>query len=701
MQRASHQARKLDGADFLKTFKDSLRVDPPWDGIVDFATHPSFCGKKLFPRQLTLLKLAYLELESLTDYDMSVIGEWREGFWKNDPEGVQPDIFDRIAFLRERGYRWFPHIQMVMGRRASKGILGGVIGAHQIAYMHSLDNWQDHFGLDPNAKAYAVVIAVNQTQAARTLFNDLQGTVTGCKYLAESISTPKADHLTLHSPGDIRRIADMKARGIPIEQEIASLQALAASSNSASIRGNNMFFVAFDEMAFMLSGTGGVRTSEELYHALKPSLAQFKKSQMIYVPSSPYSQVGIFYDLYVEGRAQIRIGDEIKTITPGDIDADPETEVKKNLTDPRKLVVQLPSWALYKDWDIADKLVVTPKNKSYFFPSFAEPVIMPPEDDEAVRQEEESNPEKFRVERRGQFATTMDAYLREAAVDRMFEPQDWLADLAPRDYGMLNRQYRIHVDPSRVNANFALAIGHLEEAPPDEYGNVWPHVVFDLLKVWKPEEFPQHMIDYTMINEELDHILTKFPSTTEMSFDQYNSAGAISFLNHKHGPRIRIHEVTFTKQYNQDRFERFKVALNLGWVHAYQDGYYDGKSLLEHELKFLQEKNGKVDKQEIGPVTTKDLSDCAMVVATDLLREALDRWQLSIMGNVSFGSSDVGALRSVTGRELDRLGGGVGHQSPRSATPGSMRDKLNKQSRDKRSIRRASGATSITRGRRP
>lgn len=109
----------------------------------------------------------------------------------------------------------------------------------------------------------------------------------------------------------------------------------------------------------------------------------------------------------------------------------------------------------------------------------------------------------------------------------------------------------------------------------------------------------------------------------------------------------------FTKAENQRRMERFKSALNLYWISAYRDGFFeDGGSLLEMESKFLAERNGVVVKQSFGPCTTKDLFDAVSVVATDLLSDALDRYSGGALVHPSFGSSDVAGLRS--GREYMR-----------------------------------------------
>ena len=70
------------------------------------------------------------------------------------------------------------------------------------------------------------------------------------------------------------------------------------------------------------------------------------------------------------------------------------------------------------------------------------------------------------------------------------------------------------------------------------------------------------------------------------------------------------------------RAERFKSALGMNWIHAYKDNYGPGGScLLEQELKFLQEINGRVDKQKFGPIRTSDISDCLMVCVDALLED--------------------------------------------------------------------------------
>ena len=656
----------VNNFDPIGQFVSGVATGPPWESIVDFATHKSFCGKRLYPRQMTLLKLIYLETETMTDYDRDVIGGWAESFKDfHRPVGVQPDIWDRLDYLKNNGFSHFPHVQMVMGRRASKGIMGGIVGAERIAWLYSLGSWQQHFNQVPGQVAEVMVVANSLSQAVTRQFRDIRNTVLNCEYLRPHIVSDKQTEFYVRTPGDEQTIAENKIAGISTEREIATIYCKASSSVSTSGRGGTAIAIFYDEMAHMLAGTGSTKTGEEIYDAFQPSLDQFGSAAMTYLASSPFSKIGKFYDLYQQGRitmdeynkreGKLKTSTFIEEAAAQDIDVDPD-EVSAAVAEPTFLVVQLPSWETYKDWDISREIPIRP-GRTRMFPRWNSPVQFEPKadgtpDERVQYRRQQRNPDKFKVERGAQFATVQDAYLNEVMVDRMFLTPSWRDPLECQHQGRLAIAYRAHADPSRTNANFGFAIAHLEDAPPDEHGIVWPHVILDVLHVWKPEDFPEHTIDYVRVGEELDDYLVRFPSMTKMTYDQFNSAGFIAHQKRAF-PNIRVLEKTFTVKENQDRFEKFKSALNLGWVHSYRDHFAEeGQSLLELELKFLQEKNGKVDRQEIGPVQTKDLADAVMVVTTELLHESLDRWW-SAINRTAVGSTNVDGLRA--GREQERL----------------------------------------------
>src|SRR6516164_7832137 len=531
-------------------------------------THRSFCGRRLYPRQQTLYRLVFLETDLMTEYDLEVIESWRQGFLRRrDTFGVQPDIWERVDYLKRNGYRRFPHIQLVLGRRGSKGLIGGGLGCEQLAYFYSLDDWQAYYDIDRGQNGVLSVVATNQNQAQRFQFADVRRTVERCKYLQPHIATSKDHYFSIRTPADIRYIAELKAAGVTVEHEIASLTGVALSSSSSAGRGGVGFANFYDEMAHMVLGTGSVKSGEEIYTAWQPSLDQFAKDGLTFVPSSPFTKIGIFYRLYQEGSVWMpNYQGEMVQHTERSLRLDAEEEIERLTSDPEMLILQLPSWGLYEDWQRGPELIGQ---------TIRRPVTYPPEgelpENLRMKRMEIKNPQKFRVERRGQFADVEGAYLDPLSVEAMFRPPGWRPPLEAQSQGKLYYRYRIHCDPSRTGANFALAIGHTEIAPCDRCGQMpdyaetfhpckaclerrepfpgmhWPHVMFDMLHVWKPgesepDEDGRRQIDYIRVMEEIARFLERYPSTTKISFDQYDSALGIAQLRQRFSPRIMVGE---------------------------------------------------------------------------------------------------------------------------------------------------------------
>ncbi len=392
------------------------------------------------------------------------------------------------------------------------------------------------------------------------------------------------------------------------------------------------------------------------------------------------TKVGRFYELYLAGSVLTRdylakhgLATE-REIDEMDAAIDAEEGLTELVADPEMLVVQLPSWELYRDWEKGPSLVGVRFKRAIQYPPEGETV-----ESQKMARLEKRNPEKFSVERRAQFASVLDGYLDEDKVDRIFQPFEGKVLQQTHD-GILANSYECHIDPGRTNANFAMAIGHLEKstlkdhspecgASPDQNCvspkcHFWSHVVIDYTRVWKPEDYSEHTIDYLEIERDLEEVIARFPSMSNFTSDQWNSASILAKLKEfvrkqKLGTAIR--EVTFTDKRNQEVAEKFKSAVNLGWVHAPLDDYFNSEGagvvscLLAQELKFLTEKSGKVVKQEIGPVTTKDLADCVMEVSVRLLETQLDNWTRLILedsapsfgfegGYPKSGSEDVGGV---------------------------------------------------------
>lgn len=337
--------------------------------------------------------------------------------------------------------------------------------------------------------------------------------------------------------------------------------------------------------------------------ASTPALDQFGKDAFIVEPSSPWQKTGQFFENFEHS-----------------------LEVAEDTGDPvypEVLMIQLASWDIYKDWEIAHEIELFPEGFTGDLEEYRDeplPRLRPLKGaiqtyDLAMQRLERANPETFKVERRSHWANVMDAYLNENKVKEIFQP--WLGrpeqygrpHLEMQSSGLLIYTYKAHADPSKSNCNFGLAVGHAEI---DENGTL--HCVFDLLKHWEPQNWDDGIVDYDEIGEYMvDEIAHQF-YPDEITFDQFNSVATIQKINKRliaePGPKqVTAYERTATKELNWSRAEVFKTATNMGLVHA---PYYE---LAETELSFLIDKGNKVvDHPDSGPCQTKDVADCMFEV---------------------------------------------------------------------------------------
>jgi hypothetical protein len=616
--------------DFFEIAKKSLKEKADLPDIVTFAEHPSFLGgSKLFPRQRTLLKLIMLETENLDDYDYEVIDKWTKDFdFNGDRIGVSPDIFDRIAYLKANGYKHFREVVNITGRRGGKGHIGGILGAYKNWELLMLDDPQYYYNIDKSKDLYLFCVATNIEQAKKYQFADLANTIINAPCFQPYIADAKEHFLALRTPADIRRIAAFESRDIRPSRLIASIRNMAVTSNSKASRGAAAFGVMFDEFAHMLVGTGGARTSDEVYNAITPALDQMGKDGLIYIPTSPFTKVGKAYSLY-------------------------ESALEKNEDGapmyPNMMMAQLPSWGPYEDWD-------DPRFVSFYRRA-------PQSYDEQMQSMEKREPDTFRVERLSQWAEVTNAYLNPKIVERMFDPfidaNGELRELELQHEGKFSIVYMGHCDPSKSGANTAAMIGHVEKIADPEDGEEWYHVVIDWIKVWDPENYPDNQIDYEEIEEELVDTLCNFRTTKVFSFDQYGAFVTLPRLKKRlqqvrPAHQVKVREEKFTKESNMRRAERFKSALGMNWVHSFRDVYGpNGTSLLEQELKFLQEVNGRVKKQDIGPIRTEDLSDCLMVIVDSLLEDNFVKLEMrDKLGQTQLLSGSQGGYHTRNGNDM-------------------------------------------------
>lgn len=655
--------------DLLDQVEQNLAVSKI--GIQEFAESSNFCNKPLYPRQRVLLKTIFLE--ELTGYEEDVLDHWIKGGRDGTEIAISPDIRERVEYLRDQGYEHFREIDLVGGRRSSKGFMTGMALGKVMWDTLQLQDPGRFYGIDPDKDIFFSCVAGSEAQAKEFQYADFSSTVESCKafepYLAKSLET----EFRVSTPEDLRRLRDRRSKGIKLEKDIARLRGKALAANAGTLRGSATMALVIDEMAWMIAGESKA-SADQVYSAANPSLDQFGKAAIIFCNSSPYSKVGMFYE-----RVQVAMTPYDPNYAPGE----QITRDRKNGT-PMSMAFQFPSWALFEDyqsdperrfrkaitvsadWDPDEK---NEDGTDKWSPDDKAQILI-------ARSEEASDPDAYKVERRGKFAEVTAAYLNPDMVDIIYmgvpkgKPViDPVTSKEIREYLQINTnwgagatnlfKYKAHLDPSSTTAGFGFALGHLELFE-NSRGETEEHVVFDIIKRWNPKDFPGETIKWNVVINEVIEYCDLF-RPYEVTFDQFQSAEPVQTMKYALQERgiegINVYVKTATLEKNWYRCETFKTAINHHRVHAPNDT--EDLELSANELKFLQVKNTggrhpRVDKQDIGLIKTKDMADCMMEVVDALIGNVIaghmrDRAAQAVMAGGAPGGFRIG------GKELPPL----------------------------------------------
>ena len=611
--------------------------------IITFAESPKFCNSKLYPRQKLLLKLMFLE--DLSPAEDRILDYWIAGGNGGNEIEVPSNIRERIEWLKSNGYKHFPEVVLVGGRRCSKGHVTAIAMAKLMYDAMRLGDPGKHYGIEKDKTIVFSVVAAAQDQAKEMQYSDFRNRVESCYAMQNSLGDMQELKFSVLTQRDKDQIALRKKNKRRVDADTASLRGNALPANARTLRGSTTMAIVFDEMAHFQQGEND-QSDKEVYSAAKPALAQFGRAAMVFCNSSPYSKVGTFYERFQEGIGQ-----------------DEDTGEWLNN---RIFPIRLPSWALFEGWwededyvndpDTPNKCITVapdwdPERKnpdgSYFYCEHDRIAI------EAEKVEEASDPIKYRVERRGEFAEVVDAYLDPDLVDRMYLGRPYETEVEEGDEVVIKRYYNgyqvnrnnnsytfdyyAHIDPSSTTAGFGFALGHVE--PFFLRGEHQDHVVFDIIQRWNPQDFPDKVIDWDPILEERLLYCDIF-RPKKLTFDEHQTAAPMTWLKNecrKRGIGTNVHVKKPNIQTNWNRAEVFRTALYQDLVHApHGEPDIDYSS---QELKFLQEiKTGRVPRvehQTVGPIQTKDIADAMMEVVESCIGNEIAISERNLLGETN------------------------------------------------------------------
>jgi hypothetical protein len=376
---------------------------PPVPDPITFIIGGDWLDKpNLYPRQATLIKIIFLRDDLFTGYDRQVIAEWQQRFAETNPDaqdnkfdartkGLQPDLYERMAYLKARGYRWFPELIIAIGRRGAKGYLSALCMAYVLWNYLAKGNPQEYYGIDSNKPLACAVFAGKKEQAKENLWGDLYGVLTTAPCFTSYISEALAESLTIYAPYDFVRMRKLAQRGISSSKDQATFRVVPRESTPLAPRGPAGCILAFDEAAHV-KNAGVTREFGIVYGAAKPSLDQFGTDGFVVLPSSTWEMIGKFYELWELSLQREPDGEEGEYVP----------------SYPDKFMVQLESWAVYEDWEMAELLPLFPVGFTGDLEEY-DPEALPvlgklkgaiQAYDESMAREEKANPDTFSVERR-------------------------------------------------------------------------------------------------------------------------------------------------------------------------------------------------------------------------------------------------------------------------------------------------------------
>jgi hypothetical protein len=126
---------------------------------------------------------------------------------------ISPNIRERRAYLRDHGYNHFREIDLVAGRRASKGFVTGMAMGKKMWDTLQLQDPGRFYGIDPDKDIYFSCVAGSESQAKEFQYADFSSVVTSCRAFEPYIAKDLETEFRISTPEDLRKISQRKARG--------------------------------------------------------------------------------------------------------------------------------------------------------------------------------------------------------------------------------------------------------------------------------------------------------------------------------------------------------------------------------------------------------------------------------------------------------------------------------------------------------
>ena len=208
--------------------------------------------------------------------------------------GTSDVMWDEVESLKPVGKRDTVDVEV-----PGTHVIGGDMVSHNSTLASCISNYElyklvkrgdpSKFYGFPSFTQIAILNVAPTDEQSGIVFDMTQSMAMRCPYVKG-----RSLHQTM-TYFDIQTDADAKVTGKPK----ASLISVAGGCSSNSLRGRSAIVVIMDEMAHFIDNNGRFSGSE-VYKALTPSIANFRRDGKVICISSPYAKYGAFYDRYTQ-----------------------------------------------------------------------------------------------------------------------------------------------------------------------------------------------------------------------------------------------------------------------------------------------------------------------------------------------------------------------------------------------------------------
>jgi hypothetical protein len=398
--------------------------------IVSFAKE--VLGEDPFPAQEIILKFFYAgtnynENLTINDDDIKLIEKWSiPHHWLLHGEKSKIKLLkERVAkFKKDPSLNYFKNLVLVIGRRSGKSWMSSLIAVYEAYKLISLKDPLKHFGVDNDI--WIINTAVTGDQAKTIIFKLIRKFAHRCALFEGRICKETEDTLILYTDADLELNEKIKkSGGTPIN---GSVVIASGNSNAPGLRGHTSTMIIYDEMAHYVDSSGKA-SSKLVYNALSKSCAnlyKFGEGRNIMI-SSPLLPSGFFYEQF-------------------------ESLKEEDMS----LVFQIPTWDIN--------------------PNITREMLEPEFKQDPILASAEYGAQFIKGAKNQYFpAELVDSALRRR--------ENWYK----RDQGDVNKDYYLHIDPSKNSDRWAILICH-PEFKFDDKSNTWlPYIVEDYSKAFSPE----------------------------------------------------------------------------------------------------------------------------------------------------------------------------------------------------------------------